>query len=113
MLPDLSKIHTAGTHLLELINSVLDISKIESGKMDLYLESFSVAKTNQTITFAAPADKTFGDADFIVSAMATSGLPVSFTAAGNCSVTSPSPGTVHLTGAGSCTITASQGGDRH
>jgi hypothetical protein len=71
-------------------------------------QSFTIGKANQTVTFGALADKSFGDADFTVSATASSTLAVSFAATGNCTVTGS---TVHLTGAGSCTITASQAGN--
>jgi Carboxypeptidase regulatory-like domain/MBG domain len=71
-------------------------------------QSFSIAKSSQTITFAALGGKNFGDPDFTVSATASSSLAVTFAASGNCSVTGS---LVHITGAGSCTITASQAGD--
>ncbi len=70
--------------------------------------TFVIAKAPQTITFGALANKTYGDADFVVSATATSGLAVSFAASGSCTVNAA---TVHLTGAGSCTVSASQAGD--
>jgi ammonium transporter len=42
IVPELNKIQTAGNHLIDLINNILDLSKIEAGRMELYLETFSV-----------------------------------------------------------------------
>ena len=49
LLPDLKKITSAGSHLLSLINNILDISKIEAGRMELYLTSFDVEAMVDTI----------------------------------------------------------------
>jgi signal transduction histidine kinase len=52
---DLHRIQTAAKHLLGLINSVLDLSKIEAGKMALFLETLDVEQlANEVVSTAAP-----------------------------------------------------------
>lgn len=75
---DLQKISAAGKHLLSMVNDILDISKIEAGKMELYLERMSLDRFIDEIEFTGrpmvvrnsnqfaierPADLGFIDAD--------------------------------------------------
>jgi len=48
-LPDLNKIRSSGKHLLGLINDILDLTKIESGRMELYIETFDIAQMVQDV----------------------------------------------------------------
>jgi PAS domain S-box-containing protein len=55
LVSDVKSIHAAAKHLLGLINDILDISKIEAGKMDLYVESFSLgAMIDNIVTTIQP-----------------------------------------------------------
>ncbi len=87
---------------------------VAGGSDDNYSFTFvngtlTITKADQTITFAAISDKTFGGADFALSANSTSGLTVSFTVvSGNATI---SDNTVSITGAGNVTVRANQSGN--
>ncbi len=94
------RIDTAGTFTLSA--SSAGLAGTDSGAITI-----ASSKLDQAITFGALAAKYLGDADFAVSATASSGLAVAFASdtAATCTV---SGSTVHLVAAGTCTLRATQ-----
>lgn len=88
-----------------------DKSEPSLGSYDFWVVKLGadMVMQDQTITFDAIPDQTFGDDDFALTATASSGLPVTFTVeAGPATITD---NTITLTGAGIVTVTASQDGN--
>lgn len=73
-------------------------------------QAVNIIKGNQTITFAQPAAKTFGDAAFSLVATSSSGLAVTFVSS-NTSVATITGSTVTILASGTTDITASQAGN--
>ena len=80
LIPDLGKIQSAGKHLLTLISGILDLAKVEAGRMDLFIERIDIAamvtevdqivrpqveKNRNTFVFDCPADVGAFDTDLV------------------------------------------------
>jgi hypothetical protein len=101
----LSDVSTAPT-----MGSVTETTTIATKPATGQVYSFTPNKVNQTIAFGTLDAKVFGSGSFNLTAIAGSGLPVTFTSS-NTSVATVSGSTVTIIGAGTTNITASQQGD--
>ncbi len=90
------------------IGTGVEIDNVTNGVTKNFFEY--LALTDQTITFNSLSSKTFGDANFSLTATASSALAVSYVSS-NTAVATISGSTVTIVGAGTTTITASQAGD--
>lgn len=73
--------------------------------------TLTIGKASTVITFAAIPAKTYGDADFVLSASASSGLPVTYASSDPAVAMVDASGKVHMLSAGVTTITANQQGN--
>jgi hypothetical protein len=105
---EVTGVGTVNTNVVGQYSLTYNYTDVAGNAADQVTRIVNVVKAGQTITFDPLAGKTYGDADFAVSATASSSLPVSFAASGSCSITG---NLVHITGAGSCDVIASQAGD--
>jgi len=105
----------AGTQLNIGTGQILSVSFTPSNTANFTTPAaktvtINVSKANQAITFAALPPKVVGDPNFTVSATASSGLVVTFSApSGACQHLAPT--TIRINAFGSCTVTASQAGN--
>lgn len=105
----------SGTSLTLLAAGTCTVSANQQGNASFAAatpvsQSFSVAKASQTITFSGPAAQTLGGSSVTLSATASSGLSVVFSAS-TPSVCSVSGNSVSLLAAGTCTLAADQAGN--
>jgi hypothetical protein len=106
----------SGTTLTVVSIGSCSVEATQAGNTDYYAAPpitriFAIIKATQNITFATPADQTYGEAPFMISASATSHLTVSF-ASTTPSICTVSGTTVTLVGAAAdCTIKATQAGN--
>lgn len=70
---DLDKVHSAGKHLLGIINEILDLSKIEAGRLDIHVETFAVQDVLDSVVNTVQPLMTTNANDFVVDADNTLG----------------------------------------
>jgi hypothetical protein len=103
--PAAGSVLSAGLRTLDVTFDPTDSANYESVPVTT---SIFVWRASQTIDFTGPADATDGDGPIALTATASSGLDITYTATGPCSVVGA---TLTITGVGTCEVTAHQDGD--